>query len=192
MEKIERQEKVKQISYLWSLGRELFGTLAVGSDRSVPVVEQRSEKSCVGGSSPPSPTFYTMENRIITWKQPLGDPNNPYCIRWVLNLGFIAFRLHKWLCSDDLRHKHDHPYHFITCVLRGQYTDVTNDGEELMTPGTIRFRKAEHTHSVKVDKAPCWTIVISGMFFRQWGFWVKNKFIRREQYFKKYGHHVCD
>lgn len=138
-----------------------------------------------------------MENRIITINQPLGDPTCPYCYRTVLNLGLFAIRYHKWVGNDDLRNKHDHPYSFITIILTGSYNDVTTnpitkeDKEETLTPWSIRYRKSTHTHSVKLNTKICRTLVISGPPLRQWGFWVNGKFIRREKYFKKYGHQ-CD
>ena len=132
-----------------------------------------------------------MENRIIAWRQPLGRKECPYCYRWVLNLGLFAIRVHKWIASDDTRYMHDDPYWSVTCVLSGSYYDVTDYGKELMSAGTVRFRRAQHKHYVQVVSKPCWTILISGMFVRQWGFWVKNKFMRRENYFRRYGH-ICD
>lgn len=132
-----------------------------------------------------------MESRVITWRQPLGDEACPYCFRWVLNLGLFAIRLHKWIGNDDLRARHDHPYWFITLVLWGSYLDVTEKGEELMRPGAIRFRRSTHQHSVKLVSKPCYTLLVSGPFWRQWGFWVNGKFLRREQYFKQFGHQ-CD
>lgn len=133
-----------------------------------------------------------MEQHIIKWRQPLGKPECPYCYRWVFNLGLFAIRLHKWVGSDDLRFRHDHPYWFFTAVLKGEYVDVTEKGEEQMSPGTIRFRPAKHQHSVKLTKKPCWTLIFSGPALRNWGFWINGKFMRRERYFEKYGHQCED
>lgn len=133
-----------------------------------------------------------MENRIITWNQPLGNPKCPYCYRYVLNLGLFAIRVHKWVASDDLRALHDHPYCFITFILRGSYYDISKVKTEKLTAGCIRYRPATYQHAVQLaGTMPCWSLVLSGPFIRQWGFWLNNKFIRREKYFKGYGH-VCD
>lgn len=150
-------------------------------------------KSRVVGSSPASSTILeTMERKILVINEPLGDPACPYCYRWVLNLGLIAFRLHKWVASDDLRYHHDHPYWFITFVLRGSYINITDGGEEVLKPGCVRFRRAEHRHAVKLVSKSCCTFLISGPPLRKWGFWVKGKFMRREVYFQKFGSHQCD
>lgn len=61
----------------------------------------------------------------VTWGQRLGREECPYMRRWVLNLGLFAIRLHHWSGSDDERHLHDHPWPFLTIVLKGGYTDVS-------------------------------------------------------------------
>ena len=133
-----------------------------------------------------------MENRIINWKEPLGDPACPYCYRWVLNLGLFALRLHLWVASDDARALHDHPYWFITFILKGSYEDVQEKQTEIMKPGTIRFRRASHRHTVKLLTPSCLSFLISGPPLRTWGFWPNGKFVRREKYFKLFGRHTCD
>ena len=132
------------------------------------------------------------EQNVIAWKQPLGDPACPYAFRWVLNLGIVAFRLHKWVGSDDPRYMHDHPYWFFTFVLKGSYDDVTDAGVEPMPRWTIRFRRATHKHTVKLTSPVCWTFLISGMQVRKWGFWIGEKFFRAEKFFAKIGHHPCE
>lgn len=124
----------------------------------------------------------------FTQNEKLGSKENPYLIRWVLDLGVFSLRLHHWKSSDDLRHPHDHAWSFITFVLRGSYTDVAPDGEEIMTAGNVKFRKAEHQHSVRVDDE-CWTFLITGPARRTWGFWVNGKFRKRNKYFFEHGHH---
>jgi hypothetical protein len=131
-----------------------------------------------------------VERKIISWNEPLGNAECPYCYRWVFNLGLFAVRLHKWVASDDTRAMHDHPYSFITIILKGYYVDVSEDKVELLSQGKIRFRKAEYKHYVNMDGAtiPCWSLVLSGPVVRGWGFWVNGKFLRREKYFKRFGH----
>lgn len=96
----------------------------------------------------------------LTWRQPLGRPECPYMYRWALSLGpkGPSLRLHHWIRSDDKRFKHDHPADFITLVLKGSYTDLGEGSHERMTPGRIRKRVAEHSHTVAVDPGGCWTL----------------------------------
>ena len=127
----------------------------------------------------------------ITWKQGLGIKGSPYLIRWVLNLGFFSIRLHHWLDSDDLRHKHDHAWWFITYVIKGKYFDLNDDKSEIMSKGSYAYRKAEHKHCVHVVE-PTWTIMLTGSEKRKWGFWVNGKFKKANKYFFEEGHHTRD
>jgi hypothetical protein len=103
-----------------------------------------------------------------------------------------SIRLHHWLAPDDDRAKHDHPWSFTTFVLKGGYTDSSPSGEEHLRAPAIRHRKAEHQHTVFPDPGCAWTVIITGPKTRQWGFWVKGKFVKSYRYFYKFGHHPCD
>lgn len=129
--------------------------------------------------------------QLITIGQKLGRPECPYMKRWVINFFLFSLRIHHWLSSDDDRNFHDHPWGFITFIIKGGYVDVSPLGEELMTPGKFKFRPALHRHTVKVNPGGCWTLMITGPELRKWGFWVKNKFIKANKYFFKFGHHPC-
>ena len=61
----------------------------------------------------------------IRWAERLGDPKNPYLIRWIIILFGYSIRLHHWLKSDDRRFFHDHSSDLISIVLKGYYFNVT-------------------------------------------------------------------
>lgn len=126
------------------------------------------------------------------WNEPLGMPECPYAYRWVLIVFGYSIRIHHFLRSDDHRYFHDHAWWFLTFVLRGSYTDVSPDGEDVMKAGSVRYRKAEHPHYVKVAEGGCWTFLVTGPPMRKWGFWVDGKFKRPLKYFHKFGHPPCD
>jgi len=128
----------------------------------------------------------------IRWHEKLGIETCPYVIRYVFVFFGYSIRLHKWYASDDTRAPHDHAWDFITFVIKGSYIDVSNNGEETMHRFKLKYRKAEHKHSVKIDK-PCWTILLTGRPKRNWGFWVNNKMFRPLRYFNKFGqHYICE
>jgi len=158
---------------------------------------------------------------VFEWCRKLGNATCPYLIRWVFSTPFGSIRLHHWIASDDKRATHDHGWWFWTLVLSGGYTDVSDEGHERMTRGRLRFRPAEHQHTVEVDKGGCWTLVLTGPEFRFWGFWVrynhepantgpsprckhcglnegywktfvcKRRFKKANKYFIEHGHHPC-
>lgn len=122
----------------------------------------------------------------------LGKPECPYIKRWYIDFGPFSIRLHHWLQSDDQRNFHDHPWWYISFVLSGSYVDRSPSGSTERRPGHLNYYPATHQHTVNVAKGGCWTILITGRESRVWGFWVKNKFRKRNKYFFEHGHHPCE
>lgn len=60
----------------------------------------------------------------VGWREELGKPECPYVIRWRLSTPLGSLRVHHWLGSDDDRALHDHPWRFVTLVLKGGYEDL--------------------------------------------------------------------
>lgn len=127
----------------------------------------------------------------LSWNETLGLRPCPYLRRWVLDFGSFALRVHRWEASDDTRAFHDHPWWFLTCVLRGSYVDVSPQGRDLLRAGSIRFRPADHKHTVEIQTPGTWTVLVTGPAVRRWGFWVKGKLWKRDKYFAVNGHHPC-
>jgi hypothetical protein len=127
----------------------------------------------------------------------------PYQDRYMLCLGIIEIRLHKFWRGDDDRAPHDHPWWFITMPFKS-YTELV--AEPLYIPGRdlatidhwrynrkvvkawrFHFRPAEYKHIVLEAEdhstKPFWTFVISGRKTRGWGFWKKpSQFIPHEEW----------
>lgn len=140
----------------------------------------------------------------ITWKQRGGLEECPYFYRYIIDFGAFAIRLHNWLGDDDHRAYHDHPYWFLTIVLKGGYTDVSPafkgehyagkefESRDVLRFGSIRFRPAEFKHSVQDVIPGTWTLLLTCKPFRRWGFWKDGKWFTRDKYFAEQGHHPCD
>ena len=143
----------------------------------------------VAGSSPRLADFHFPK---VSWSEPIGLDECPYMRRWVMDFGSFAIRLHRWQASDDVRAYHDHAWWFLTCVLWGSYEDVSPDGSDLLTVGSVRFRRASHKHTVKILRPGTWTLLLTGPTERRWGFWVKGRLWKRDRYFANNGHHPCD
>lgn len=88
--------------------------------------------------------------------------------------------LHKIVRSDDPIY-HDHPWSYITVVLKGGYWEHTPeiDTNGNITahrviwrgPGSIISRKAHEFHWLELDKnQPAITLFIPGKRVREWGF----------------------
>jgi hypothetical protein len=119
------------------------------------------------------------ESSLELWKRgPLtcyliGDPECPILKRITFKVPLIPwkFRLHKFYPNTSDRDTHDHPWWFVTIVLRGGYKDVALDGTvDNMRPGSIRFRPAHHAHKTFAGPKGCTTFVFGPDSFREWGF----------------------
>lgn len=165
--------------------------------------------------------------RFLTWGEKLGDPECPYMQRWVINFRLFSIRVHRWWRSDDKRAQHDHPWWFITWIIKGSYTDwgrwvcqhCKGSGrypraskricsgcggrggdqtlrKEFLKRWSIRYRPANHIHTVDVTPGGCWTIMLTGPDKKDWGFYIPRgktfKYRRRSKYFIEEGHHPCD
>lgn len=139
----------------------------------------------------PSPYMYLFRHDM------LGRPECPFAERWTLNLGLFSFRVHHWIKSDDIRAEHDHPAWFLTLVVKGSYNDLSGGKIDYLRRGSIRFRKATHTHIVQVPEGGAWTFLIFGRKTREWGFFVRRangtmQWVKANKYFLTHGHHPCD
>lgn len=139
----------------------------------------------------------------IQWGVYGGLSECPYFRKWVVDFGPFSLRLHRWYADDDHRAPHDHPYWFYTFILRGGYRDVRTEvldaatkklrtSSEILTAGCLRFRPAEHLHSVQDVLPNTWTVLITGRPIRKWGFLFNGKLIKRDKWFAEHGHHPCD
>jgi hypothetical protein len=113
-------------------------------------------------------------------------------IRWRLFTPAGSLRVHRWLAPDDDRAFHDHPWAFLTVVVRGGYTDRSPAGADHLQAGSVRYRPALHRHTVVPDPGGAWTVMLTGPVRRQWGFWAGGaKFIKPNKWFASRGHHPC-
>lgn len=116
----------------------------------------------------------------------LGD----YMRRWILRTPWFTLRLHNILKSDEGRDFHDHPFSFVSLILRGGYmehrpgcngrrfvgwwlrgsADVPLCGCQRYYPGSVVRRRAEDLHRLELFGRPAWTLVVTGPYRRTWGF----------------------
>ena len=105
--------------------------------------------------------------------------------------------LHKIVQSDDPIF-HDHPWSFVTVILKGGYYEWTpmfnSKGEKFgeiskwRGPGSVIFRKATDYHWLELEmNKPAVTLFFMGRQRRNWGFLVplrnkKHRWIRNDHY----------
>lgn len=64
---------------------------------------------------------------------------------------------------------HDHPWKFVTLLLRGGYEELIGNTIHWRRPGSILYRPAESSHNVRT-RGVAWSLVIRGRTRRKWGF----------------------
>ena len=102
--------------------------------------------------------------------------------------------LHKIVRSDDPI-MHDHPWGYLTIILRGGYWEHTpvfnNEGKMIAEfqkwrgPGSVIYRKAKEYHWLELSESgSATTLFFMGPQQREWGFFKNNKWIQHETYLK--------
>lgn len=126
----------------------------------------------------------------------IGGSDAPYMLRWYLipRNRVLNIYLHKFLRDDDDRALHDHPWWFLSLMLKGGYFEVVphpnvSGGNTVIErrAGSLAFRRSTHRHRVVLlaptgVKEPCWTIVVTGRKNRTWGFWCPKGFVPWHQF----------
>ncbi len=126
---------------------------------------------------------------------------DPYLTRWrIIHTPWFGVLLHKIDSPDPDQHPHDHPWNFITVILKGGYVeDVTEllpwmtPNGEMITDQIVRRKKwgwlswhkmrlGDYHKIVRLMDKPTWTLVLTGSRQREWGFLVKNDHVHWKKY----------
>lgn len=77
--------------------------------------------------------------------------------------------LHRLIAPLDA-HCHDHPWNFLTIILRQGYWELHRGEWKWWGPGTILYRRAEDAHVVATPDSgkPSWSLVFVGRRLREW------------------------
>lgn len=122
---------------------------------------------------------------LVPYRADLGDGTGP--VTWrrpiakLLQLFDIAIRVHIIKRSDSDRAFHDHPWPYVTVILRGGYWEVTpvfdasglyqGDRRVWHGPGSVLFRDAKSWHRLELpQQATATTLFITGRWQQKWGF----------------------
>jgi hypothetical protein len=134
---------------------------------------------------------------VLEWKKPLGNKDKPYAYRWRLDFYWFSFRVHKWLCSDDMRAFHSHPVNMIVFVLIGGYCDwrpKLKDSKLRYAPCIYKIKRdTQHCVELK-NNTITWSLLFTWGVPKRWAFWEKItlKKLNRDKYFIEKGQHICE
>lgn len=135
-----------------------------------------------------SPRWAFMRRRLI------GSAESVYLDRvYVVQTPWFGVMFHRIFRPDRQRDLHDHPWNFLSIVLRGWYVEEV-PVKNTISPFTdsrmvswLNFKRAEDRHSITVvGRSPVWTLVFTGRKRRTWGFWVDggSRWVRWTEYEK--------
>ena len=104
---------------------------------------------------------------VLTWATPIRK----------LCQYFFGARIHHILRSDLGRDPHDHPWPYLTIILKGGYFEQRYNSKGQQTSarwhgaGSILYRPANSWHKLTLPPGEtAWTLFITGKYQNKWGF----------------------
>lgn len=129
------------------------------------------------------------------------ETGEPYLKRLrVISTPWFGIFLHHILSSDPGIDPHNHPWDFVSLILRGGYEEHNYTSHTTMLggykvhwniwikerrPGRFHFRRANDRHMVVLEEGKtAWTLVLHFRRKNEWGFWtLPDRFVKSEDYF---------
>lgn len=119
---------------------------------------------------------------LVSWRQPFTR---------LIQMCGIAARVHEILRSDLGREPHDHPWWYLTIILKGGYCEHRYDAAGKLISskwhgaGSVLFRRANSWHMLELDGATATTLFITGSKSQTWGFNVGGEKVPYHEYLNK-------
>lgn len=112
--------------------------------------------------------------------------HDPYLSRWFLiHRKWLSVFIHKFHRSDEDRALHDHPWNYISIILRHGYWEHSKSGVEWIPEGSVIFRRGTWRHRIELDKGKkAWTLIIRFKRYREWGFWNGEQFTQWQDWWR--------
>lgn len=115
--------------------------------------------------------------------------NGPYLtVYTLLRVLGVSVCVHHFHRGDEDRDCHDHPFSFLSLILRGRYREHLYDGTSVDRGVlSLRYRSSLHRHRIELLGKPCWTLCIKRASDREWGFWPDGVFVPWRTYLRSKG-----
>ena len=124
-----------------------------------------------------SPRWAFMEKFIV----PSYDTDEDYLIRWrLIQTPLFGIYLHKFEGPDPRDTLHDHPWNFVSIILRGGYVERRLNPKTMTVNENHKVRfinvlKAKDSHAIiRILRNPTWSLLFVGRRQRTWGYWEKQ------------------
>ena len=98
--------------------------------------------------------------------------------RWCLFLlPWFRIYIHQICLPDYDKHLHDHPWNFLSIILKGSYLEryMQGPGYNVIRsiwrwPGSFIFHKRSDAHKIETTNGDVWTLVFAIGKYKMWGY----------------------
>lgn len=118
----------------------------------------------------------------------IAEPERDYLVRWrLVQTPWFGIFLHKILMIDNDINLHDHPWNFVTWIIKGAYLEERDGKQYSWDQGSIHKMSIGSFHKIShLWRVPTWSLVFVGPRKRQWGYQTKDGWVPRSEYNWKY------
>lgn len=120
---------------------------------------------------------------IWKWENITRHDDQPYLTRLIVFRCWLFSLMVHWFEDGDDECLHDHPWPFMSVILKGGYWEVTDEGRKWYGAGSVLFRPATWKH--RIELAPglkAVSVVLTGRRIRSWGFFTKFGWLHHTRY----------
>jgi hypothetical protein len=164
------------------VGRREYGALApTGIPEPLPgrpmysiEIERVRPSKRESRSTAPSKNWAVFHKQFVLVRR---DDDVVYLTRWwLVKTPWGGIMLHRMDGPDARTTIHDHPFPFVSIVLRGGYIEDRLDPMRMIVIHARRVRRInvmrrEDAHTIRLlTRTPTWTLVFAGRHRRTWGF----------------------
>lgn len=110
-----------------------------------------------------------------------------YMRRWRIfyNKKIGGLRVHNIIKGDSDRHLHDHPFSFLSLIIKGGYVEQYGNKSIAHTRWAFIRRAAKSFHRIKQVQEDTWSVVLHGPVTNDWGFLVNKTKVSADTYFNQ-------
>jgi len=116
------------------------------------------------------------------------DTDELYLRRYILlRCPWFEIFVHRIHTPDTDRHLHDHPWSFVSFVLRGWYIETVPEPVSGLPLRFIQrtwfnYKRATDRHRITLVSPNLWTLILTGPRRREWGFVVDGVWVHYREY----------
>ena len=118
------------------------------------------------------------------------NPANTYLRRWYLvSTPWFGIYMHAIFLPDRDPWMHDHPWSFVSIVLKGGYLEGLGNGvRHRWRAGSIHRLRHVDAHAIRsLDRTPTWTLILRGPRRRDWGYHTDQGWVDHATYHRRLG-----